>query len=211
MTTESADPETRYTITARVLHWTMALLVLAMLFIGVFMVTSVSDFHLLVTLHEPLGFAILALVLVRIGWRLTHTPPPLPTGIPRLERLAAMYSERLIYLLLLLQPLFGWALVSASGQPVVLFGSWNLPAIAPMNITLFAVLLRAHEVTAYVLYALFLAHLAGILWNTLVIRNRILHRMTFRPRLKPAARDCTVNGVTPDQGRTPDERRDRLR
>ncbi|MFF0627485.1 cytochrome b [Streptomyces sp. NPDC004296] len=187
MTTESADPETTYTITARVLHWTMALLVLAMLFIGVFMVTSVSDFHLLVTLHEPLGFAILVLVLVRIGWRLTHTPPPLPTGMPRLERLVAMYSERLIYLLLLLQPLFGWALVSASGQPVVLFGSWHLPAIAPMNITLFAGLLRAHEVAAYVLYALFLAHLAGVLWNTLVVRNRVLHRMTFRLRPEPAA------------------------
>lgn len=187
MTTESADPGTTYTLTARVLHWTMAVLVLAMLFIGVFMVTSVSDFPLLVTLHEPLGFAILVLVLVRIGWRLTHAPPPLPAGMPRLERLVALYSERLIYLLLLLQPLFGWALVSASGQPVVLFGSWHLPAIAPMNTTLFAGLLRAHEVAAYVLYALFLAHLAGVLWNTLVVRNRVLHRMAFRLRPKPAA------------------------
>ncbi|MGW7575901.1 cytochrome b [Streptomyces sp. NPDC054765] len=187
MNTEPTDPGTRYTVTARVLHWTMAILVLTTLFIGVFMVTSIYDFHLLVTIHEPLGFAILALGLVRIGWRLTHTPPPLPTGMPRLERLAATYSERLIYLLLLLQPLFGWALVSASGQPVVLFGFWYLPAIAPMNTTLFAVLLRAHEVTAYVLYALVLAHLAGVVWNTLVIRNRVLQRMTFRRRPKSTA------------------------
>jgi cytochrome b561 len=171
--------DVRFTAVARCLHWLMAVLVIAMLFIGVFMVGSISDFHLLVTIHEPLGLAILLFALIRIGWRLRHTPPPWPPGMTRLDRLVAKYSERLLYVLLVLQPLFGWGLVSASGQPIVLFGSWYLPAIAPANITVFAALLWAHIVAAYVLYFTFAAHLAGVLWHTLVVRDGVLYRMTF--------------------------------
>jgi cytochrome b561 len=169
----------RFTVVARLLHWTMAVMVIAMLFIGVFMVTSTADFPFLVTIHEPLGIAIFILVLVRIGWRLTHTPPPLPRGMRRLDRLAVKYSERLLYALLFFQPLVGWAMVSASGQPIVLFGSLYLPAIAPHDITLFANLLRAHIAAAYLLYLTFAAHLAGVLVHTIVIRDRVLDRMAF--------------------------------
>lgn len=169
----------RFTRVARLLHWTMAIMVIAILFIGVFMVTSVADFRFLVTVHEPLGIAIFVFVLVRIGWRLTHTPPPLPAGMMRLDRLAAKYSERLLYALLLVQPVIGWAMVSASGQPIVLFGSRYLPAIAPQNITVFADLLRAHIAAAYLLYLTFVAHLAGVLVHTIVIRDRVLDRMAF--------------------------------
>jgi cytochrome b561 len=175
--TETTDA--KFTVVARGLHWIMAVAVVTMLFIGVFMVGSISEFHLLVTIHEPLGFAILILALVRIGWRLRHTPPPWPPGMSRLERLAAKYSERSIYALFILQPVFGWAMVSASGQPIVLFGSWYLPSIAPANATVFAVLLRTHIVAAYLLYVAFAAHLAAVLWHTLVVRDGMLFRMTF--------------------------------
>jgi cytochrome b561 len=118
------NSDIRFTVVARCLHWIMAVLVLAALFIGVFMVASIGDFHLLVTIHEPLGFAILVFALIRIGWRVRHAPPPWPAGMTHWDRLVAKYSERFLYVLLVLQPLFGWGLVSASGQPIVLFGSW---------------------------------------------------------------------------------------
>ena len=169
----------RFNVVARVLHWTMAVTVIATLFIGVFMVTSISDFHVLVAIHEPLGIAIFVFVLVRIGWRLTHVLPPFPPGMGPLDRLAAKYSERLLYALLICQPLIGWAMVSASGQPIVLFGSLHLPAIVPQNITLFAILLRAHIIAAYLLYLTFAAHLAGVLLHTIVIKDRALDRMAF--------------------------------
>jgi cytochrome b561 len=86
-------PPARFTVIARVLHWTTAVMVLAMLFIGVFMVTSIADFHVLVTIHEPLGIAIIIFVLARIGWRLTHVPPPFPPGMGRLDRRAATVSR----------------------------------------------------------------------------------------------------------------------
>jgi cytochrome b561 len=179
MRTEQAPVPARFTVVARTLHWTMAVMVIAILFIGVFMVTSVADFRFLVAIHEPLGFAILVFVLARIGWRLTHVPPPFPRGMSRLDRLAATYSERLLYALLLVQPLIGWTMVSASGEPIALFGSLYLPAIAPQNITVFADLLRAHIVAAYLLYLVFAAHLAGVLLHTIVFRDRVLDRMAF--------------------------------
>jgi len=179
MSTEQAPVPVRFTVVARTLHWTMAVMVIAILLIGVFMVTSIADFRFLVTIHEPLGIAILVFVLARIGWRLTHVPPPFPPGMSRLDRLAAKYSEWLLYALLVVQPLIGWAMVSASGQPIVLFGSLYLPAIAPQNITVFADLLRAHIVAAYLLYLVFAAHLAGVLLHTIVIRDRVLDRMAF--------------------------------
>jgi cytochrome b561 len=157
----------------------MAVMVIAILFIGVFMVTSIADFNFLVTVHEPLGITIFIFVVVRIAWRRTHTPPPFPPGMGRLDRVAAVYSERLLYALLFCQPLIGWAMVSASGQPIVLFGSLHLLAIAPQNATLFANLLRAHIVAAYLLYLTFAAHLAGVLMHTIVIRDRVLDRMAF--------------------------------
>jgi cytochrome b561 len=179
MRTEQAPVPTRFTVVARTFHWTMAVMVIAILFIGVFMVTSIADFRFLVAIHEPLGIAILVFVLARIWWRLTHVPPPFPPGMSRVDRLAAKYSERLLYALLVVQPLIGWAMVSASGQPIILFGSLYLPAIAPQNITVFADLLRAHIVAAYLLYLVFAAHLAGVLLHTIVIRDRVLDRMAF--------------------------------
>ena len=179
MSTEPAPAPMRFTVVARVLHWTMAVMVIATLFIGVFMVTSISDFHALVAIHEPLGIAIFVFVLVRIGWRLTHVLPPFPPGMGPLDRLAAKYSERLLYALLICQPLIGWAMVSASGMPIILFGSLHLPAIVPQNITLFASLLRAHIIAAYLLYLTFAVHLAGVLLHTIVIKDRALDRMAF--------------------------------
>jgi cytochrome b561 len=179
MRTEQAPVPTRFTVVARTFHWTMAVMVIAILFIGVFMVTSIADFRFLVAIHEPLGIAILVFVLARIWWRLTHVPPPFPPGMSRVDRLAAKYSERLLYALLVVQPLIGWAMVSASGQPLVHFGSLYLPDIAPQNVTVFADLLRAHIVAAYLLYLVFAAHLAGVLLHTIVFRDRVLDRMAF--------------------------------
>ena len=77
-----------FTPTARVLHWLMAIMILAMLFIGVGMVASVSARHeWLLHIHKPLGIAILILAVVRLAVRLLHPPPPLPIDLPALQKL----------------------------------------------------------------------------------------------------------------------------
>jgi cytochrome b561 len=93
-------------------------------------------------------------------------------------------SEVSLYALLLLQPLIGWAMVSAAGGPVVVFGSLRLPRIAPFDAQLFWLLRQAHSVVAYALMAAIAAHVSAILLHTLTLRDRMIERMTFRFRPK---------------------------
>lgn len=105
---------------ARLLHWLMALMIIAMLFIGAGMVASVSERHeWLIHLHKPLGIAILALVIVRLVVRFSTRQPPLPADLPLWQVLAAKASHVVLYALMLVLPLLGWAMISAAGDPVI--------------------------------------------------------------------------------------------
>ena len=170
----------KYTRLTRVLHWLTALLVFCALFIGFVMVNSVSRYAGLVIVHKTLGVTILAVMLVRVVNRLTHRGPALPPTVGTLERKLVATSEVSLYAFLLIQPLLGWAMVSASGGPVVLLGSIRLPRIAPFDAELFWVLRQAHSVVAYLLMAAIAAHVSAVLLHTLTLRDRMLSRMTFR-------------------------------
>ncbi len=150
-----------FTLLSRVLHWLMAALILAMLFIGVAMVSSISDYHRLVSIHKPLGALLLVLVAIRLINRLLTPPPPLPAGLPGILRFAAHASHWLLYALMIALPLVGWGMLSAGGYPIDLVGSLHLPPILAHSSSLYAVLRPAHTVLAYLLFATFLAHLAA--------------------------------------------------
>lgn len=181
MSDETLERRTKFALPSRLLHWAMAVMVVVQLFIAAVMVASLAYHPLLLAIHEPLGIVILLFVLIRIGNRLLHRPPPITQSMHRLERLAAKASEYLLYALLLLQPLVGWAMLSAEDSPIVLFGSVHLPPIAPHDATLFAVLRGTHSVLAYLLLLTFTAHMCAILLHTLVFRDKLLSRMAVWP------------------------------
>ncbi|WP_296268179.1 cytochrome b [Pseudomonas sp. UBA6562] len=159
---------------ARLLHWLMAVLILAMLFIGVSMVSDLSLRHpVLLQLHKATGLALLALVIVRIGMRLSVPHPPLPSDLPRLQRWAAGASHLALYMLMLGMPLLGWAMLSAGGYPRPL----QLPAIAPHDLQLYAVLRLAHGWAGYALFGVVLLHLGAALMHALVRRDGVLASM----------------------------------
>jgi cytochrome b561 len=174
-------PTKQFTALSRLLHWAMAAMVLTMLFVGVGMVASLADYHLLVSIHRPLGIAILILVVVRFVNRLLNPPPPFPATMPRLERLAATASEWTMYALMFLLPLIGWGMLSAARYPIVLFGPLRLPPILPHDVKLYAVLRQAHTVLAYLLFLTFLAHFGAVLYHTLIVRDGLLNRMAPWP------------------------------
>jgi cytochrome b561 len=180
----------------------MAVMVLTMLGIGVAMVASLVKYHVLVSIHRPLGIAILILVVVRFVNRLLNRPPPFPAMMSRTERLAATASEFTMYGLMLVQPLVGWGMLSAARYPVVLFGPVHLPFILPHDAMLYAVLRKAHTVLAYFLLLTILAHVAAILWHTLIVRDGMLTRMvpwSVRPP-KPGAVAPRGAAAPPDAG-----------
>jgi cytochrome b561 len=162
---------------SRLLHWTMAAMVLAMLCIGVAMVASLANYHVLVSIHRPLGVAILILVVVRFVNRLLNPPPPFPATMARAERLAATAGEYTMYGLMFVLPLVGWGMLSAARYPIVLYGPLHLPYILPHNVMLYAVLRKAHTVLAYLFFLTFLAHFGAVLFHTLIVRDGLLLRM----------------------------------
>ena len=173
----SAQPN-HFAPLARLLHWLMALLVIAMLFIGAGMVASVSERHeWLIHLHKPLGVAILLLVIVRLFVRFSTRQPPLPADLPGWQVLAAKASLGLLYALMLILPVLGWAMISAAGDPVTLGIGVQLPAIVPANATLFAFLRKAHGYLAYLLFLTVLLHLAAALFHGWVRRDGVLQSM----------------------------------
>jgi cytochrome b561 len=167
----------RFTPLQRALHWIMAICILAMLFIGVGMVSTVRpDYLTLVSVHKPLGILILVLALIRLVVRLMRGAPPLPASMPEPMKLAARLSHLAFYLLMIGLPLIGWGMLSAADYPVVVFGM-HLPSILPHSNGLHTLLWNAHRVLALCFFALILVHLAAALLHALVRRDGVFEAM----------------------------------
>jgi cytochrome b561 len=175
------QPITRYPVRTRILHWLTAILIFSALVIGFVMVNSLGSYSALVGIHMTLGVLILAIVVVRAANRFTHRVPKLPSTVGGFEHKLVVGSELMLYALMLAQPLVGWAMVSATGRPPVIFGSFRLPRIAPFDADLFFALRQTHSVLAYALVAVIAAHVSAVLLHTLTLRDRMLSRMAFSP------------------------------
>ena len=170
-------PRAQFPLVSRLLHWTMAVMILSMLGIGVAMVASLADYHVLVSIHRPLGIAILILAAVRFVNRRFNPPPPFPATMSQLERRVATASELAMYGLMLVLPLIGWGMLSAARYPIVLYGSVHLPFVLPHSAVLYAGLRKVHTILAYGFFAVFMAHVGAILFHTLIVRDGMLKRM----------------------------------
>lgn len=174
---------------ARLLHWSMAALILFQFGLGVYMTEAVSDLlerFRLIQIHKSWGFVIFALALARLAWRIVNPTPAMPDGTPRLRARAASISHALLYLLMLALPASGWIMVSAApvqdllGIDNMVFGWFALPD--PWSPGVEAIELaakRTHVVAALALAILLVAHAAAAIWHHLVDRDRVLTRMTF--------------------------------
>jgi cytochrome b561 len=110
----------QFTMFSRILHWTMAVMILAVLFTGVGMVASLSDYHWLVSIHKPLGILILVLVAIRLVNRLLNPAPSLPDGMPAWQRFVAHTSHVVLYALM-------FALHGSAGHHIGHWGSDPAP------------------------------------------------------------------------------------
>jgi cytochrome b561 len=129
----------RYGRVAMALHWTIALLALFQIGLGWWMVDLPKSppgvragwFNV----HKSIGITIGLLMLARLGWRLGHAPPPLPTSLPRWQARAARLSHGLLYAALIAQPLVGYLGSSFTRYPIKYFGvtlphwGWEAPAL----------------------------------------------------------------------------------
>ena len=169
----------RYTMTAAVLHWLIAVLVIGMIAFGWWMQEIPKDpvgprvnaFNL----HKSIGMSVLLLMLVRVMWRATHRPPGLPP-MPLWQARTARAVHILLYVCLFVQPLSGYLGSAYSGYPVKLFGV-VLPAWAPKDAAIKDAMSALHLFNSWVLVSALVLHLAGSLKHALIDRDGMFRRI----------------------------------
>ncbi len=167
----------RFSALQRALHWIMAICILAMLFIGVGMVSTIRpDYLTLVSIHKPLGIAILVLALIRLVVRLSRGAPALPADMPEPMKLAAYLSHLAFYALMIALPLLGYSMLASADYPVVVAGI-RIPSLLPHSNELHTLLWNAHKYLALCFFALIVVHLAAALFHALVRRDGVFHAM----------------------------------
>ncbi|CAN7432465.1 cytochrome b [Variovorax sp. LjRoot290] len=174
----------RYGAVAMGLHWLLALLIVASFSVGLYMAgLPFSPMRLkLINWHKWAGITILTLSALRLLWRLSHPPPPLPACIveamPGWQLVAHRGTHLLLYLLFFAVPLFGWAYSSGLGIPIVWFGLVPLPDFVPVDKDFAeAVLKPMHKGSAFTLAAVVLLHAAAALKHHFADRDGLLDRM----------------------------------
>ena len=179
----------RYGAVTMTLHWVTALLIVAMIVLGLVMVDldfgsgtwlGMSAFELY-QLHKSIGFTVAAVTLGRLIWRFANPVPPLPDNLKWWERSLAKVTHVLLYALLLILPITGWLMVSTSvfrdAIPTVYFGWFEIPHIAPMSQTAEEWLKEIHETLAFALIGVLALHIAGAIKHHFVLRDDVLRRM----------------------------------
>jgi len=178
----------RYALSQRLLHWSVALLVLASLatgltigwlgFEGLSERFGMDVTNLLYKYHKTLGVLILGLMLVRLVIRLVLGKPAYATPLSAFQRIVSQLVHVALYLFLLVQPVLGWLATAAGDYPVQFFEA-NLPGLISVNKALSETLFAWHEIIAWLLIGLISLHIAGALYHWLIRRDGVMRRMGF--------------------------------
>ena len=176
----------RYTRVAVALHWVMALIIIGNLAGGLLLdtVRASSDpeakalARTVIGIHKALGISVLALILVRIGWRLGHSPPPLPAHMTRWERRLSGVVHFGFYALMLALPLTGWAMNSARVNPgaVSMFGLFDVAPL-PVPGAFRGVFGQGHELLGWVMVAMLALHVLAVVKHQVLDRDDLIGRM----------------------------------
>lgn len=169
----------RFGIVTISLHWFMALVIFGLLGMGLYMVTLPFGVEKLKLYrwHKEYGILILMLVAFRIGWRLNNAVPELPNHLAKWKQHAARTVHFALYLFMILNPLTGWLISSATGLPVSFFGLFVLPDLIAPDEALSKTLSQIHKWLAYALIGTLCAHIGAALQHHFIYKDNILRRM----------------------------------
>lgn len=169
----------RYTTTAIVLHWVIALLVFGQIGFGWYLEEiprGTPARSVYVNFHKSIGVTLGLLILFRVYWRLSHPAPALPAVMSTWERTAARWSHGALYACMLIMPLSGYVASNFSKWGVKFFNVVPFPPWGPDNPAIYSALNSVHVLTSYVFVALIVVHALAALRH-LALRDRIFGRM----------------------------------
>ena len=165
---------------AKLLHWTMAILLIGMLALGIYMhelPLSPEKFELYAW-HKSFRITVLLLALVRLGWRAVDRPPAAPASVPAQQAKLAAAAHWALYGCMIALPLTGWAMAAASGTPVDYFNTgFLLPNIAPTGDGLRITFRILHDLIGKLTMALIAIHIGAALKHHFFDKDTTLRRM----------------------------------
>jgi cytochrome b561 len=170
----------RYSASAQLMHWFVAVSVIALLIIGPVMKRLVPEGSLrdnLYNFHEALGALVLIVMAVRLARRAAFGVPAPDAAMPPVERRASLWAQYLLYGLILVTTVLGWAGTNAYGDPVSVFGLFDFPTILGKDQPLSDKIIVWHLICGIVIGAIVALHTAGALYHWRVKRDRVLQRM----------------------------------
>jgi len=169
----------RYTLTAQVLHWLIALLIVVQFLLArtaASLPLGVRKLALLAE-HKSLGMTVFMLAVIRLAWRLKQPPPSLPAHMRPIERLLARFTHVGFYLLLFAMPLSGWLMSSAKNYSVSWFGAFSWPNLIAPNEAAFDFFKALHHLLSKLLFAIASVHVLAALKHHFWNQDEVLVRM----------------------------------
>jgi cytochrome b561 len=171
-------PSTRYDPVAQLLHWGMALAMIALWIVGQTLESLPkgplrSD---IIGMHKSVGVLVLVLAVVRLGWRFLHPAPALPATMNAREMLAARLGHAALYGLMILMPIDGILLSQSGGRAVAMFGL-PLPTLVEKSEPLHELFEAGHGLMGWVLALVLVVHVAAALHHHFRLKDDVLRRM----------------------------------
>jgi cytochrome b561 len=180
----------KYTKTAIILHWLIALAIILQLSFGLWMVEAIkvdqtrNIAYEVYQYHKSFGIIILILSLIRVIYRFFYKAPDLPSSMNYFEIIASKISHYSLYFLMIAIPLMGWAMVSTSpyGLPTMIFGLFEWPHLSFLNKISNALELNrffnnSHELLSYSMIILLLIHIAAVVKHHFINKDGLIKRM----------------------------------
>lgn len=193
----------RYTKTAIILHWLIAIFIALMFVLGWYMAElpkeapkqmaydlfdlgvytwqvaeEISPRTFYFNLHKSLGLTVLALIVFRILWRITHTPPAALSSYKAIEKKVATATHHSLYLLMLIVPVTGLTMAINSKYGVKWFGIDVIAGLDNKPVRDFFEC--THEFVGIVLLVLIGIHLLGALKHKFIDKDDTMSRMSLK-------------------------------
>ncbi|OED01248.1 MULTISPECIES: cytochrome b [unclassified Rhizobium] len=182
-TATTAETSTaRYRLSQRLLHWLIAIIIISALVIGLYcsyLTPGIPLRRALLDIHKSLGMTALFLIAIRLPLRLSLGEPAYQRPLGVFNHHAARGAHILLYILMILMPLAGYATSAAGGHDLPWFGLFQWPNLLPHDKGLERAAAEIHEYGAYCLYAIVSLHILAALWHHFVRKDEVLRRMSF--------------------------------
>ena len=175
------NTENSYGAVARSFHWLLFLMLSFSIVAGNFLASMPKGTEKLQAagMHKSFGLVILALVLMRLGWRLINVSPKDPEGTPAMQSLMAHAMHWVLYALMLAQPLAGILMSQAAGFPISFFGLFNLPVLLDKDPSMAEFFRGAHGTVWILLVLAIIGHVGAALYHHVIEKDDVLKRMSF--------------------------------